>query len=171
MIKLFPNSIDDNSIEKLIKFYNRNKGLMTNNFQVTRYPKEVFVLPIEKQSMLDFFEITKSFPMSDHVSCFLQNHKDTISVYDKYHSHPPNWTYVYYLNDNFEKGELWFEHGYKYKPTKGDLLCFTADEVHSIQEPINFTKGPDRRWTIAGMMKPNTKSYESVFGSYNNKKL
>lgn len=171
MIKLFPNSIDDNSIKKLINFYNRNKGLMTNSEKITKYPKDVFVLPIVKQSTLDFFEITKTFPISDHISCFLQNHKDTISVYDKFHSHGPNWTYVYYLNDNFDKGELWFESGYKYKPTKGDLLCFTGDELHSIQEPINFTEGLDRRWTIAGMMKPNTKSYELVFDLINNKTI
>ena len=168
MIKLFPNSIDDNSIEKIITFYNRNKGLMSNAIYNNWPTGPVGVLPITKQSVLDFFEITKVFPMSDHINCFLQNHIDLKPVIGTFHHHAPNWTYVYYLNDNFEKGELLFEHGYKYKPTKGDLLCFTGNELHNIQDPINFTEGLDRRWTIAGMMTPDTKSYESVFGSTNN---
>jgi hypothetical protein len=161
MICVFENTIDDTSIIKLLEYWYNNEDKSINTLKKFNINLTV----IEIQDILYTFDIKKTFPTELYAKCYLQYVDESYGkTYNdnKYHTHNPLWSYVQYLNDNYDGGELHFESGLKYKPKKGDMVCFTGDEPHKLTQPYNFKKEYiqtethnillNRRWAVAGMM-------------------
>ena len=51
------------------------------------------------------------------------------------HTHTPPYSYVIFLNDNFEGGELIFEN-IRIKPKKGQMVYFSREEKHYVDNVI-----------------------------------
>jgi len=162
MICVFENTIDDVSIRKLLEYwYNHESKSVSILKKYNSYSLNI----IEIQDILSTFNIKKTFPIELYSVCYLQYIDESYGKTNhdnKYHNHNPLWTYVQYLNDNYDGGEIHFESGFKYKPKKGDMVCFTGDEPHKATQPYNFKKEYiqtethnillNRRWAVAGMM-------------------
>ena len=172
MIKIFENTIEDSSIKKLLEYWYEQKEKMVD-IQLKYGTYSLFTLEI--QNILDSFNIKKRFPISEYSVCYLQYIDDRYGESNndnKFHHHFPIWTYVQYLNDNYDGGEIHFENGFKYKPKKGDMVCFTGDELHKATKPYNFkseyitTKYGDilldKRWAVAGMMGESDFFYKNI---------
>ena len=63
------------------------------------------------------------------------------------HSRTP-WSFVVFLNQNFKGGELVFKNN-TYSPKTGDMVYFSGDEPHRVNNCIG------NRYTLVGFMKNN----------------
>ena len=73
---------------------------------------------------------------------------DKINQIKKFHKHATPFTFVIFLNDNFEGGELVFQDK-EIKPTKGDLVMFTGGTDHTVNNCIG------ERYTLVGFNYTN----------------
>ena len=130
---------------------------------------------IDLKQRYDLLNINYIFDLKRYRMFFLQcidvNHNN--ALYSKrYHNHRNTWTYVLYLNDNYDGGELEFESGEIIKPKKGDLIYFSPNEFHRVLTPYNFKEKYfidkenkshllDKRYSLVGFM--NTNVFDDTF--------
>lgn len=161
MIVLKENTLSIEEIERLLTLWFDTEDLhsITDGYKY-------HIESIEIKNYLEELKLNYSFP-EEHYRDFLiqtidETHKEAPN-HDKYHRHENEWTYVMYLNDNFEGGELEFTNGTILKPKAGDVIYFSPEEGHRVKPPYNFTdqyfnyRGTSikmtKRWSVVGFMK------------------
>ena len=108
----------------------------------------------------------RQLPKRGHVESQSEGTRDDRDHYDNHHHfHKNNWTYVLYLNDNFDGGEIEFKNGDRIKPERGDMIGFDETEAHRVIRPYNFKPQTfthngmeytlNRRFSLVGFMKEN----------------
>jgi len=73
---------------------------------------------------------------------------ETINQIERPHSHLNPWSFIIFLNDDFEGGEVFFEK-IEYKPKIGDMIYFSGEEKHKVNNCIG------NRYTLIGFMLNN----------------
>jgi len=160
MIVTKHNILSDTEIEKLLTlWFDTDKNhIITDGYKYH----------IEALEILDYLEELKlnySFAKEHYRDLILQTIDETHSQapnHNKFHRHENEWTYVMYLNDNYDGGEIEFINGTVIKPKTGDVIYFSPEEGHRIHPPSNFTEqyfnynGSDilmnKRWSLVGFM-------------------
>lgn len=73
---------------------------------------------------------------------------ETIKQIETFHGHVNPWSFIIFLNEDFIGGEVIF--GCKeYKPKTGDMIYFSGDEQHKVNDCIGD------RYTLVGFMHNN----------------
>jgi hypothetical protein len=66
----------------------------------------------------------------------------------QFHTHPnAPYSFIIFLNDNYDGGEVEFGDGQKIVPSSGTMIYFTSDESHRV---LNCTSD---RYTLIGFLK------------------
>lgn len=78
----------------------------------------------------------------------IQMLNETINQIELAHKHDNPWSFIIFLNENFEGGEVIFE-GVEYKPKKGDMIYFSGEEYHRVNNCVGD------RYTLVGFMSNN----------------
>jgi hypothetical protein len=73
---------------------------------------------------------------------------ETINQIETYHTHLTPWSFIIFLNEDFTGGEVFFDD-VEYKPKKGDMLYFSGEERHRVNNCIG------NRYTLIGFMLNN----------------
>lgn len=138
MVKYIPNFLNNEEIKYFIdifhsehmnyfgddvyKFYYVN--LMNKNLEVNKFSKFIF----------------KKFRV--------QMINETINQIETYHTHLNPWSFIIFLNEDFTGGEVFFDN-IEYKPKRGDMLYFSGEEYHRVNNCIG------NRYTLIGFMLNN----------------
>ena len=160
------NIISENEINKVFQFWfdNQSRHKIQDDF---RYNAIVLNL-MEIMDKLDIEYKFNSDMYEDSLILSVEELDESkgLTHYDRHHHfHKNNWTYVLYLNDNFDGGELEFKDGRRIKPERGDMIGFDDKEAHRVIRPYNFKpytfiyngieKEINRRFSLVGFMKHN----------------
>jgi hypothetical protein len=73
---------------------------------------------------------------------------ETIKQIETFHRHVNPWSFIIFLNDDFIGGEVIFGSE-EYKPKTGDMIYFSGDEQHKVNDCIGD------RHTLVGFMHNN----------------
>jgi hypothetical protein len=73
---------------------------------------------------------------------------ETIQQIEEPHTHLNSWSFIVFLNDNFDGGEIFFGDK-EYKPKKGDMIYFSGEEYHMVNNCVG------NRYTLIGFMLNN----------------
>lgn len=103
--------------------------------------KYMFLGHMEKmEPKKDFITVSKMLPGSN-----MGQHKDDLE------ENSDNFIAMFYINDNFSGGELFFpEINFLYKPVAGDIISYPAKMLHEVKE----TSGNERYSIGYGFMGP-----------------
>lgn len=82
------------------------------------------------------------FPNTKFEKIRLQKYDSSLTQVETYHGHSNLYNYIFFLNDNFQGGELEFEMGITIRPKKGSLVHFNNNELHRVLPCIGD------RWTL-----------------------
>jgi hypothetical protein len=121
-IHLFEDGNSTYYIDKVLKFYHIDllgKGLATEKFSKFVFKK-----------------------------LWVQMYDESIDQFTNFHRHFNPWSFVIFLNENFSGGELVFSE-IEYKPKTGDMIYFSPDEYHKVNNCIG------NRYTLVGFMYNN----------------
>lgn len=157
MIQIQHNfSTNSESIE-MIKYFKSNTELVKlfNIEGDSYYCKSLSIINnINKFSLFKRFNINQS-DFGRRLNIQLIN-KD-LQVLEKHHTHIAPYSFVIFLNDDFEGGELVFDNIY-IKPIKNTIVYFTGDLGHHVKPVI---KGD--RYTLVGFTysEINIKKYSN----------
>jgi hypothetical protein len=73
---------------------------------------------------------------------------ETIKQIETFHGHVNPWSFIIFLNEDFIGGEVIFG-GKEYIPKTGDMIYFSGDEQHKVNDCIGD------RYTLVGFMHNN----------------
>ena len=73
---------------------------------------------------------------------------ETIQQIEEPHTHLNSWSFIVFLNDDFEGGEIFFGEE-AYPPKKGDMIYFSGEEYHRVNDCVGD------RYTLIGFMLNN----------------
>jgi hypothetical protein len=73
---------------------------------------------------------------------------ETIKQIETFHGHVNPWSFIIFLNEDFIGGEVIFSCE-EYKPKTGDMIYFSGDEQHKVNDCIGD------RYTLVGFMHNN----------------
>jgi hypothetical protein len=73
---------------------------------------------------------------------------ETIKQIETFHGHVNPWSFIIFLNEDFIGGEVIFGCE-EYKPKTGDMIYFSGDEQHKVNDCIGD------RYTLVGFMHNN----------------
>jgi hypothetical protein len=144
MITVVQNIITDIEINEFIEYYKNNldKAQRPEN----SYGRET-VYKFEGISIIDNisdFTFLKRIRYKNYDRIRIQKVDNTIDMILKPHVHTPPFSYVVFLNDDFEGGDIIFDN-IRIKPKKGQLLYFDKNESHYVENVIN-----GERYTLVG---------------------
>jgi hypothetical protein len=77
----------------------------------------------------------------------IQRVDDTVKMVEAYHKHLDSYSFVCFLNNDFEGGELVFSN-VTFQPKKNQMVYFTGDEKHLVR---NVSNG--HRYTLVCFLK------------------
>ena len=160
------NILSDVDIDTIFKFWFDNK-----QYQVVHDDFRYNAIVLNLMGRMKDLNIEYKFDDSlyeDSLILSLEelNTNKGMTHYDNHHHfHKNNWTYVLYLNDNFDGGEIEFKNGDRIKPERGDMIGFDETEAHRVIRPYNFKPQTfthngiehtlNRRFSLVGFMKEN----------------
>lgn len=78
----------------------------------------------------------------------VQKIDESIDQVEKSHTHINPWSFIIFLNEDFLGGEVVFKNKV-YSPKKGDMIYFSGDEAHKVNNSIGS------RYTLVGFMHNN----------------
>ena len=138
MIKYVTSFLNKEEIEYFIEiFHNENTKYHNDKIYKFYYVDLInWELKIQKFSDFNF----KKFR--------IQMLNETINQIELAHKHDNPWSFIIFLNENFEGGEVIFE-GVEYKPKKGDMIYFSGEEYHRVNNCVGD------RYTLVGFMSNN----------------
>jgi hypothetical protein len=160
MITVKHNVLSDREVNKLLTLWYDTKPnhIITDGYKYN-------IEAVEILDYIDKLKLSYSFPKEHYRDFILQTIDETHSKapnHDKYHRHENEWTYVMYLNDNYQGGEIEFTNGTIIKPQVGDVIYFSPEEGHRVKPPYNFTEQyfkyngksilMNKRWSLVGFM-------------------
>ena len=122
--------LNDDEIKYIFSFWNENL--------VQHYRKEIIYF--------DCIEVSRGYnfnPIKNGIinpvkfnSIRIQKYNENINQVTRFHSHNDIHNYVIFLNDDYQGGELEFEHGVSIKPKKGSIVYFCNNERHRVKNCI-----------------------------------
>ena len=121
-ISLFDKNLQEHQDDDIYKYYYKN--LMSVDLQTNKFTN------------FDFKKVR------------VQLLDESIKQIEKPHGHVNPWSFVIFLNTEFEGGELIFNNKV-YSPEIGKMLYFTGDEIHRVNNCIGD------RYTLVGFMHNN----------------
>ena len=138
MIKYVTSFLNKEEIDYFIEiFHNENTKYHNDKIYKFYYVDLInWELKIQKFSDFNF----KKFR--------IQMLNETINQIELAHKHDNPWSFIIFLNENFEGGEVIFE-GVEYKPKKGDMIYFSGEEYHRVNNCVGD------RYTLVGFMSNN----------------
>lgn len=152
MIKTYRNFITDKECDELISFFKSNRELILPILNDNLYHYN----GISILDRVNEFSFTKRVLKFNNVSTLrIQHVNNQIKVVEKPHGHLLPYSFVVFLNDDFEGGELIFDN-ITVKPRKKQLMYFTGDETHNIN---SVTEGD--RYTLVAFLTSDMPIFES----------
>lgn len=138
MIHYVKSFFSKNECLELIKYYKNIQSKLQNDNIYRFYFVDLLEnkLEIEKLKTYNFKKIR------------IQKVDETINQVENFHSHINPWSFIIFLNDDFEGGQVCFSET-KYKPIQGDMIYFSGEELHKVEN----CKG--ERFTLVGFMYNN----------------
>lgn len=152
MIKAYRNFITDKECDELISFFQSNKDLILPILNDNLYHYN----GIDILNKIGEFSFTKRVLKYDNISTLrIQHVNNQINVVEKPHGHLLPYSFVIFLNDTFEGGELIFDN-ISIRPKKGQLAYFTGDETHCINSVISGD-----RYTLVSFLTSDLPLFQS----------
>ena len=148
MITIIQNAITDNEIDELVNYYKDNfdKEVIYDD------PHSVKVYKFKGMSILenmDDFAFIRRLRYKNYDRLRIQLVDNTLDMLLKPHIHTPPYSYVVFLNDDYEGGDLLFEN-LRITPKKGLMVYFSYDEAHYVENVISGS-----RYTLVGFNNDN----------------
>ena len=138
MIKYVTSFLNKEEIEYFIEIFHNENTKYHNDKIYKFYYVDLINWELKIQKFLDFN--FKKFR--------IQMLNETIKQIELTHKHDNPWSFIIFLNENFEGGEVIFE-GVEYKPKKGDMIYFSGEEYHRVNNCVGD------RYTLVGFMSNN----------------
>jgi hypothetical protein len=133
MIVVYNDIMTDHESKEFIEYYenNMNKEL-TENDNIYRFKG------IDITHILYKFSFLKKFGLQfDTINKLrIQRVDDTIKMIETYHKHFDPYSFVCFLNNDFEGGELVF-NDVTFQPKKNQMVYFTREERHLVKNVSN----------------------------------
>lgn len=150
MIEIYNNFVSNNESNQLIEYYKSNISKEYTRIDDIYNFKAVDVLEYNA------FSIHNKLKLISPVTIRVQLVDESISVTEYSHSHTIPWTYLVFLNDNFEGGELEIEN-IKITPKKNQLIVFPGNLKHRV---LQVTGGS--RYTLVSFTNTKCKVLNSM---------
>lgn len=130
MIKIEDNIINNSECDELISWYETNQ-----NMSVKYTSNDVYRFEgIDILDKIPMFSFTKRYLNNVDIDRIrLQHVNYEIDVIEEFHSHVTPYSFVIFLNDNFEGGELIFDN-ILINPKKSRMIYFTGEEKHYVKK-------------------------------------
>lgn len=141
MIKYINNFLDNEEIEYFIDIF-RSKKMGIGGFPNDNVYRYYYVDLINKN-----LEV-KKFSKFIFSKFRVQMVNQTINQIEIPHMHKDPWSFVIFLNEEFIGGEIVFGDVI-YTPKKGDMIYFSGDEYHKVNNCIGD------RYTLIGFVLNN----------------
>ena len=152
MIKTYRNFITDQECNQLMSFFKTNKELIFPILNDNLY----HYFGINIVDRISEFSFTKRVLKYNNVSTLrIQQVNNQVQVVEEPHGHLLPYSFVIFLNDDFEGGELVFDN-ITVKPRKKQLVYFTGDETHCINTVVSGD-----RYTLVAFLTSDIPIYES----------
>ena len=132
MISVYKNFLTDSESHELITHYNSN----LNNEMITKNKIYSFRgVDIPEKNYYNY-KISKKLNLINPQILRIQLIDSSIQTNEYMHSHRMPWSYVIFLNDNFDGGNLIFEN-IEIKPEKNKLIVFSGNLKHRVDNVKN----------------------------------
>jgi predicted 2-oxoglutarate/Fe(II)-dependent dioxygenase YbiX len=138
MVKYFPNFLTNSEVDYFMNIFSEE----SMKYYGDQYYKFYFVDLMNRE-----LEVSK-FKNFNFKKFRVQMVNETIHQVDTPHSHLNPWSFIIFLNENFEGGELIFDT-IEFKPKIGDMVYFSGEEMHKVNNCVG------RRFTLIGFMMNN----------------
>lgn len=148
MITIIQNAISNDEIKELLDYWDSNIDKISRPTNL--YSN--YTAKYDGISLLDNlndFTFLKRIRYSNYDKIRIQKVDNTIPMDGIPHTHRMPYTYVVFLNEEFDGGDLLFDN-IRIKPKKGQLVYFNNLELHTVE---NVTKG--NRFTLVGFLNDN----------------
>lgn len=149
MINIVQDAITDSEIKEFLDYYKNN----LNQVVTPENEYSIYVYKYKGISIIDNlndFTFLRRIRYKNYDRLRIQEIDNTIDMVLTPHTHTPPFSYIVFLNDDFEGGEL-IMGNITFKPKKGQMIYFSREEGHYVN---NVTKGS--RFTLVGFTKDNS---------------
>ena len=139
MIKTIPNFLIKDEINYFINLWDIDKA----------YRNQSDIYNCYRINLLnDFNRIGTKFEKCEFNMFRIQMVNNDIDQSKQFHTHPnAPYSFIIFLNDNYDGGEVEFGDGQKIVPHSGTMIYFTSNESHRV---LNCTSD---RYTLIGFLK------------------
>jgi predicted 2-oxoglutarate/Fe(II)-dependent dioxygenase YbiX len=145
MIKYYSNFLNEDECQYFIELFNNNDVKYHTDMVYKFYYIDLISLKLKTNKFNKY-----------HFSKFrVQMVNESINQIQESHLHHNPWSFIVFLNENFIGGELIFGNE-EYKPKIGDMIYFTGDEFHRVNNCIGD------RYTLIGFMLNNPLDVEVI---------
>ena len=152
MIQVIKDFITDKECDELVSFYKTNISSAFSNlddniyhFNAVNITKKVDNFSFTKK----LFKEINNLNLEDNGTLRIQHVDSTIKAVEIPHTHTLPYSFVVFLNDDFQGGELIFDN-IKINPKKGQLIYFNGSEGHYVNPVIEGD-----RYTLISFLKKN----------------
>lgn len=133
MISIYNEIFTYDECNQLTEWYDNSSDLVVRNFDDNIYHFDGIDI-IEK---IEFFSITKKLLKKGEVDRLrIQRVGIDTPTVNTPHSHITPYSFIIFLNDDFEGGELVFNN-ITIKPKIGQVVYFTGNELHYVKKVHN----------------------------------
>jgi len=130
MIEIYNNFISDTECDELLKYYNNNIEREWSTINGIYSFKSV---DIENYNELS---LSKKLKINSPKAIRIQKVDNTFKTTPNTHRHKKVWTYLIFLSDNFEGGNLIIEN-MNITPRKNQLIIFAAHLQHRVENVLS----------------------------------
>lgn len=138
MIKYYHNFLSSSECEYFIDIFNNESMNYYGNDVYKFYYIDLINRNLDTEKFSDFN--FKKFR--------IQMVNESIQQVEDYHRHMNPWSFIIFLNEIFEGGEVIFTN-HEYKPKIGDMIYFSGNEKHKVNNCVG------NRYTLVGFMLNN----------------
>jgi predicted 2-oxoglutarate/Fe(II)-dependent dioxygenase YbiX len=155
-IKLYPNLLSNEDCDKAVKYISARKYAGTikkgtsNRWHLTNNDNEMSNYLVNHYGSLALQKYLGSIPnniwVTDHLfaiypsNAFMVLHSDKNTDFGKVGNYDLH-TFVFYLNDNYEGGNITFpDYNLSIKPSKGLAIMFPGNLLHKVEPVISGTR-------------------------------
>jgi predicted 2-oxoglutarate/Fe(II)-dependent dioxygenase YbiX len=131
MIEIYQNYVSQIEINEILEFFNKNiKDVKTHIDSVYRFNGISLLDNINNISFL------KKLNYTNYDRIRIQHVDKNVDMITNPHKHHHAYSFVVFLNDEYEGGELIFDN-VTFKPKVGQLICFSGNEPHYVKNVTN----------------------------------
>lgn len=138
MIVYYENFLDSEECEYFVNLYNQENDQYCDDDIYKFY----FINLIDRELL------TKKFSSFIFKKFRVQMLNESINQSTVSHRHVNPWSFIIFLNENFNGGEVVFDKKI-YNPKTGDMIYFSGEENHKVNNCIG------NRYTLVGFMHNN----------------